>query len=129
MKTIGTLKRRSPNAGRVRGMRMVAAAAVIVLSAAGPALAQSGNGLSRQDLPPGPPVTNPAPPERIGTALHSPAVQPSQKPGQSAFSGVIRPPSGVDPAVQAPVPRSQSGVTPVIPPAGTPGGNPNVQPR
>ncbi|HTZ00856.1 MAG TPA: hypothetical protein VMC05_00880 [Xanthobacteraceae bacterium] len=41
--------------------------------------------------------------------------------------GVICPPQNVDPAMKAPTP--QSGTMPVIPPPGSPGGNPNVQPK
>jgi hypothetical protein len=40
--------------------------------------------------------------------------------------GVICPPD-VDPAMKAPTPKG--GNTPVIPPPGSPGGNPNVQPK
>ena len=41
-------------------------------------------------------------------------------------SGVICPPN-VDPAIKAPTP--QTGQTPVIPPPGSPGGDPKVQPK
>jgi hypothetical protein len=41
--------------------------------------------------------------------------------------GVLCPPSGVDPQMRAPTP--DTGSTPVIPPPGSPGGNPNVQPK
>jgi hypothetical protein len=41
--------------------------------------------------------------------------------------GVICPPSQVDPAIKAPTP--QGGSMPVIPPPGSPGGNPNIQPK
>jgi hypothetical protein len=41
--------------------------------------------------------------------------------------GVICPPSHVDPEIKAPTP--QGGPMPVIPPPGSPGGNPNVQPK
>jgi len=40
--------------------------------------------------------------------------------------GVICPPD-VDPGIEAPTPKA--GKTPVIPPPGTPGGNPNIQPK
>jgi hypothetical protein len=40
--------------------------------------------------------------------------------------GVICPPD-IDPAMKAPTPKE--GNTPVIPPPGSPGGNPNVQPK
>ena len=42
-------------------------------------------------------------------------------------NGVLCPPSGVDPEMHAPTP--DGGTTPVIPPPGSPGGNPNVQPK
>jgi hypothetical protein len=41
--------------------------------------------------------------------------------------GVICPPPHVDPEIKAPTP--QGGPMPVIPPPGSPGGNPNVQPK
>jgi hypothetical protein len=47
-----------------------------------------------------------------------------QKLGQS--NGVICPPE-VDPGMRAPTP--EAGKTPVIPPPGSPGGDPSVQPK
>lgn len=47
-----------------------------------------------------------------------------QKLGQTG--GVICPPE-VDPGMKAPTP--EGGNTPVIPPPGSPGGNPNVRPK
>jgi hypothetical protein len=41
--------------------------------------------------------------------------------------GVLCPPSGVDPEIRAPTP--DTGNTPVIPPPGSPGGDPNVRPK
>jgi hypothetical protein len=41
--------------------------------------------------------------------------------------GVICPPSGIDPGIS--VPPIGGGRTPVIPPPGTPGGDPNIQPK
>ena len=41
--------------------------------------------------------------------------------------GVLCPPAGVDPQMRAPTP--QTGNTPVIPPPGSPGGDPNVRPK
>jgi hypothetical protein len=44
--------------------------------------------------------------------------------------GVIRPPGEVDPGIhRGTVPDPTPGTTPVIPPPGTPGGDPTVQPR
>jgi hypothetical protein len=41
--------------------------------------------------------------------------------------GVICPPPGVDPDIRAPTP--EGGRMPVIPPPGTPGGDPNIRPK
>jgi hypothetical protein len=41
--------------------------------------------------------------------------------------GVMCPPSGVDPEIRAPTP--DTGNTPVIPPPGSPGGDPSVRPK
>lgn len=49
----------------------------------------------------------------------------SEKLAQSG--GVLCPPSDVDPAIKAPTP--DTGRTPVIPPPGSPGGDPNVRPK
>jgi hypothetical protein len=45
----------------------------------------------------------------------------------SQSNGVICPPANVDPAMKAPAP--DTGKMPVIPPPGSPGGNPSVQPK
>jgi hypothetical protein len=42
-------------------------------------------------------------------------------------NGVLCPPSGVDPEMRAPTP--ETGNTPVIPPPGSPGGDPNLRPK
>jgi hypothetical protein len=41
--------------------------------------------------------------------------------------GVLCPPPGVDPAIRAPTPNT--GNTPVIPPPGSPGGDPTIRPK
>jgi len=41
--------------------------------------------------------------------------------------GVLCPPSNVDPEIRAPTP--EGGNTPVIPPPGSPGGNPTLRPK
>jgi hypothetical protein len=50
----------------------------------------------------------------------------SEKLAQSG--GVLCPPSEVDPAIKAPTPED-GGRMPVIPPPGSPGGDPNVRPK
>jgi hypothetical protein len=41
--------------------------------------------------------------------------------------GVLCPPAGVDPEMRAPTP--DAGNTPVIPPPGSPGGDPSIRPK
>ena len=41
--------------------------------------------------------------------------------------GVLCPPAGIDPEMRAPTP--DAGKTPVIPPPGSPGGDPSVRPK
>ena len=41
--------------------------------------------------------------------------------------GVMCPPAGVDPEIRAPTP--DAGTTPVIPPPGSPGGDPSIRPK
>jgi len=45
----------------------------------------------------------------------------------SPSKGVICPPPGIDPEISVPPPGA--GKTPVIAPPGTPGGNPDIQPK
>jgi hypothetical protein len=45
----------------------------------------------------------------------------------SRSKGVICPPAGVDPSIA--VPPTGGGVMPVIPPPGTPGGDPHIVPK
>jgi hypothetical protein len=45
----------------------------------------------------------------------------------SRSKGVICPPAGIDPGIS--VPPVGGGVTPVIPPPGTPGGDPGLVPK
>jgi len=43
--------------------------------------------------------------------------------------GVLCPPTGVDREIHAPTPNAGDSNTPVIPPPGSPGGDPSVRPR
>jgi hypothetical protein len=52
---------------------------------------------------------------------------PVNEQGSSPSTGVICPPPGIDPDIS--VPPVGGGRTPVIPPPGTPGGDPSVQPK
>jgi hypothetical protein len=77
-----------------------------------------------QTAPPVAPATPPAP---GATTVPPEVIKPQAEPRTQ--SGVVHPPSGVDPAIVKPTPPVDPQVTPVIPPPGTPGGNPNVQPK
>lgn len=70
---------------------------------------------------PAPSRGNMAPNTTVGQGNHTLGDQLARS------NGVLCPPSDVDPAMRAPTPNT--GTTPVIPPPGSPGGNPNVQPK
>jgi hypothetical protein len=87
-----------------RTFRIIAAACVLLLAgAAGPAWAQATR------------------------APASPGGNPSDKLKQSG--GVIAPNRDIDPKMQVRPPDPGPTSTPVIPPPGSPGGNPNVIPK
>jgi hypothetical protein len=88
-----------------RTAKYLAAAIAGVLAAGAPALAQTSGSKACTDQ------------ERGNQTL-------GEKLGQS--NGVICPPD-IDSGMRAPTP--EGGKTPVIPPPGSPGGNPNVQPK
>ena len=59
-------------------------------------------------------------------------VVPAPDTGQNAGTGVIRPPGGIDPGINKARPDTtapETSPTPVVPPPGSPGGNPNVVPK
>ena len=70
------------------------------------------------------PDTPTAPAPRTPNATTGSGANLSDKLAQS--DGVLCPPN-VDPEIKAPTP--DAGTMPVIPPPGSPGGNPNVQPK
>jgi hypothetical protein len=108
-----------------------------LLALTGPALAQA------PPTPATPPAktATPAPPPNGGNgntacAPHDTAAPKGTTTGQSKeplgdklakSDGVLCPPSGVDPEIRAPTP--EGGNTPVIPPPGSPGGDPSVRPK
>ena len=67
--------------------------------------------------------TVPVPPD--GTTTGQASEPLSDKLAKS--DGVLCPPAGVDPEIHAPTP--DAGNTPVIPPPGSPGGDPSVRPK
>jgi hypothetical protein len=61
----------------------------------------------------------------------APAAPPASGSSSSELSrsgGVIQPPAGIDPEMKRTPPRSGDSM-PVVPPPGTPGGNPSVKPK
>ncbi|HWJ18845.1 hypothetical protein [Bradyrhizobium sp.] len=61
-----------------------------------------------------------------GTTTTDPRAEPlSDKLARS--DGVLCPPTGVDPEIRAPTP--ETGNMPVIPPPGSPGGDPTIRPK
>jgi len=119
-------------------MRYTALLSCILIAASGVASAQA---------PPGPATppaqTAPPAPLRSGDCMPMRPVPPrgtvapeGTTTGQSGeplgdklakSNGVLCPPSGVDPEIRAPTP--ETGNTPVIPPPGSPGGDPNLRPK
>jgi hypothetical protein len=111
----------------------------VLMAAANAAVAQA---------PPGPTTppaqTAPPSPDRAAnctpmqpTPHSSPTVPEGTTTGQRAeplgdklarSDGVLCPPPGIDPEMHAPAPPD-GGKTPVIPPPGSPGGDPNVRPK
>ncbi len=105
-------------------------------------------GIAAAQAPPAPatPPAQTAPPQPGRAAANcSPMPQP-QQPGNAApegtttgqareplgdklarSDGVLCPPAGVDPEMRAPTP--EGGNTPVIPPPGSPGGDPSIRPK
>jgi len=89
----------------------------------------------QQTAPPvPPPSTNCAPMQpqpNLGTATPDGQTtgQRSEPLGDrlARSDGVLCPPAGIDPEMRAPTP--DAGKTPVIPPPGSPGGDPNLRPK
>jgi hypothetical protein len=78
-----------------------------------------------------PPAANPDASCPPGVGANAPTVgKESDKPlsDQLAQSkGIICPPAGIDPEIRRPPP--EGGAIRIIPPPGSPGGNPSVQPK
>jgi hypothetical protein len=122
----------------MRMKRATLLSCVLVVAASGVASAQA---------PPGPATppaqTAPPAPQRSGDCTPMQPVPPrgtvapeGTTTGQSSeplgdrlakTNGVLCPPAGVDPEMRAPTP--DTGNTPVIPPPGSRGGDPNVRPK
>jgi hypothetical protein len=109
----------------------------MVTAASGPASAQAPPSPATppaQTAPPAPgrsadcAPTRPVPPR--GTVAPEGGISPRVEALGDKLAksdGVLCPPPGVDPEIRAPTP--DTGSTPVIPPPGSPGGDPNVRPK
>jgi len=105
-------------------------------------IAASGSAIAQAPPAPATPPQQTAPPSPQHMANCAPQDRPNRSPdgtttGQSReplgdklakSDGVLCPPSGIDPDMHAPAPDA-GGNTPVIPPPGSPGGDPNVRPK
>jgi hypothetical protein len=105
----------------MRSLHSMAIAALLVATPAISAFAQTGDQSTLPKQETGPAVQQgdraPAPAGPGSSSLSEPL---------SRSNGVITPPRTGDPSVIMPPP---AGKTPIIPPPGTPGGNPEVQPK
>lgn len=106
-------------------------------------MASSGVALAQSPPTPATPPAQTAPPAPANNCSPTQPVPPrgtiapeGSTTGQTAeplsdrlakSDGVLCPPSGVDPEIRAPTP--DTGNTPVIPPPGSPGGDPSVRPK
>jgi hypothetical protein len=88
---------------------------------------------AQQVPPPNPPRSditgqpNPSQDQRSTGAVGSSPQSLSDK--LESTGGVIRPPSEIAPDMTVPAPAPNPGTTPVIPPPGSPGGDPTIQPK
>jgi hypothetical protein len=102
------------SAGRIVSDLIGALAAVLIFSAA--ARAQTPAPVVPSTPVPAPQTEGQAPSDDLSHRL-------------DRSRGVIRPQGDVDPGISAAPPASDSSAMPVIPPPGSPGGDPRVQPK
>ena len=112
---------------------LLLAAALLALSGASHAQAPLSPATPpAQTAPPAPAASTecaPPPPRGTVTPQDSTTGQATEPLGDrlAKSNGVLCPPAGVDPEIRAPTPNT--GNTPVIPPPGSPGGDPNLRPK
>ncbi len=101
------------------------------------ALSSAAVAQNPQPAPPGqthtpvaPPSSSQPPPEQIapGSSMTPSSGTANLSERLAKDQGTVKPPV-VDPGIQAPMPSRGQSTMPVIPPPGTPGGNPNVVPK
>jgi hypothetical protein len=102
--------------------RTLSLSALVLIAA--PAMAQNPQPASPANptVQVAPPNAASPPPEKIAPANRDMSSRLSQQ------KGMINPPN-VDPGMTVSPPAHGAGVTPVIPPPGSPGGNPSVVPK
>ena len=107
-----------------------------VLMATGPAMAQAPPTPATPPAQTAPPASanncgpvRPVPPRGTVSPGGSTTGERTEPLGDklARSDGVLCPPAGVDPEIRAPTP--DTGNTPVIPPPGSPGGDPTVRPK
>jgi hypothetical protein len=103
-------------------LRTLSVTALILIAA--PAMAQNPQPASPTNptVPIAPPTAASPPPEKIAPPDGSLSNRMSQQ------KGTITPPN-VDPGMMVSPPKTSGATTPVIPPPGSPGGNPSVIPK
>ena len=109
--------------------------ASLLIAASGSAIAQAPPAPAtppQATAPPSPQhATNCTPQDRPNRSADGTTTGQSREPLGDKLAksdGVLCPPSGVDPEMHAPAPQT-GGNTPVIPPPGSPGGDPTVRPK
>ena len=113
--------------------KLIFAAALI--AATGSAIAQAPPAPATPPQATAPPSTQRspgcAPSDRLTTTPEGTTTGQSREPLGDKLAktdGVLCPPAGVDPEMHAPAPEA-GGNTPIIPPPGSPGGDPTVRPK
>jgi hypothetical protein len=88
-----------------------------------------------QGAAPAPPAQQQAPPEKIEPAPAPSPPLPRQTPDENLSrrldrsDGVIKPPATGDAEIHVPPKDENAGRMPVIPPPGSPGGRPDIEPK
>jgi hypothetical protein len=121
-------------------LRCARYAAIVVLAAACWPAAGGGRALGQtlpqppaaqnETAPPAPPrETVPQPRDVVPQAKEPGAASGTLSEQLSRSGGVIQPPPHADRKMEAPTPDPGAQSTPVVPPPGSPGGDPNVKPK
>ena len=112
---------------RMKSSLLLSCVLIAVSSVAGAQAPPSPATPPARTAPPSPdrPVNCAPMPSQQGATIGQRAEPLSDRLARS--DGVLCPPPGIDPEIRAPTP--ETGNTPVIPPPGSPGGDPTVRPK